>query len=191
MATVRETCTGALRKVGALAAGQQASAEDATDAAAVLQSIYTEFFASGLFGRLADVRESGDYTAEEGQRIGNSGEDNIAITLPEDIDDDWSEDGVRRPIGLKPVVVVGQSPGLYVYSANRGSWDRASSLELSDFAPLSDISADGLQSLLAVRISPEHTEQLSPVVLAAAQGFRRLLALTFDNARTDVEASYY
>lgn len=191
MVTCDRIITRALRKCHAIDGGGTPEGVEAEDALETLQSYLAELFYSGKFGRWVEVRISDDHTAEEGESIGNTTDDNVSITLPEEVEDLCEEDGVRRPKDLTPARVVGTPPSFYLYNAAYGAWVRCSALALNDNAPLSDRSADGLAALLASRLAEEFTLGLKPGALAAGQVFHSLITHKRDRPREETEATYY
>lgn len=191
MVTCDRLITRALQKCHALDGGGTPEAVEASDALETFQSMVSEWFFGGKFGRWIEVREDAAYTAEEGESVGNTTDSSIAITLPEEVEDDAEEDGTRRPRDLTPVRVVGDPPAFYLYNASYGAWVRCSALALSDNAPLSDRSVDGLAAALAVRLSEEYTLAPKPGAAAAAVRFNSLISHKLDRPRVETEATYY
>jgi hypothetical protein len=191
MVTCDRLIKRALQKTHAVEGGGTPDNVEATDALETFQSYLSELFYSGKFGRWVEVRVSEDYTAEESESIGNTTDANVAITLPEEVEDLWEEDGVRRPRDLTPARVVGDPPVFYLYNAAYGAWVRCSALTLSDNAPLSDRSVDGLAAMLAARLSEEYTLALKPGAERAAQVFHALITHKRDRPREETEATYY
>jgi len=190
MATCREVITLALKKARQVMPGEEPSADSADDALNTLQSIYDEAVGGGWFGALTDVVVDEAYTAGENERIGNDVDDPVAITLPETLTDSDSGE-TRRPYDRSLVVIVGGTPGSYLYSAQRGSWDRLSSLTLDDFAPLSERSSDGLASLLCVRLGEEYGAVIGPATKGAAAVFSSIISNKRDSQRQSVQATYF
>jgi hypothetical protein len=191
MVTCDRIINRALQKCHAIDGGGTPDGVESSDALETLQSMVSEWFFGGKFGRWIEVREDDAYTAEEGESVGNTTDSSITITLPEEVDDDTEEDGVRRPRDLTPVRVVGDPPACYLYNASYGAWVRCSSLALSDNAPLSDRSADGLAAALAVRLAEEFALQPRPGALVAATRFNALISHKLDRPRVETEATYY
>lgn len=191
MATCDRVINRALQKCFAIDGGATPDGVESSDALETLQSVYNELLWGGAFGRMIEVSEDAAYTAEENESIGNSTDSNITITLPETVDDEFAEDGTRRPYDLTPVRIVGSAQTWYLYDGWQGAWVRCSDLALSDEAPLSERSVDGLSGLLAMRQAEEFSLQAKPGALAAAQKFHSLLTHKLDRPRRETEATYY
>lgn len=90
MASARLVVNTALRKMGVLAAGRDARAQDATDMLTGLQGLYGAWIAGGAFGRLRDVVPTGNtYTATGNERILRQNADVLSVSLPELVSDGW------------------------------------------------------------------------------------------------------
>lgn len=203
MANCREVITMALRKLNAIARGDDASAEEAVDSLVSLQSLYDELVLGGMFGRVIPARVAASATAEENTRIFNTTDGSITVTLPEEIDegsDDYGRErapsgltlddgGVRPPRDFSVVSIAGG--GTYLYSQPRGVWDALTSLTLDSFAPLSERSADGLACLLAVSIADDVPAQVPAITASRALGFRSRVANRFGVERAPVQADYF
>lgn len=86
MATCRDLIKRSLRKLGAIAAGQEPTADMATDALVSLQSLYLELIGQGVFGRQFDITiTDATYTANEQERILCDNLSGVTITLPDQI----------------------------------------------------------------------------------------------------------
>lgn len=189
MTTCREIIADALGEIGVIGEGQTPTAAATANALPVLQSIYDGWVSAGTFGRATEVLESAAYTAEEGDRIANTEDAEITITLPETITDvDTGEERVPRDYSL--VRIAGATPQTYIRSAPLGAWQRMTSLTLNDDAPLAERSRYGLSCALAVRLARRYGAQIDGTADAAA-AFRSLLTNKFDAPRTETQADYF
>ena len=106
MATCRAIVNSSLRKLGRLGAGREPRTADQTDALAALQGLYGSWIASGAFGRLQDVMPTGTtYVAGGNERIIRSSADQMSVTLPEAISDQWIGDYGRNRRGYYGTVI--------------------------------------------------------------------------------------
>lgn len=150
MTTCRDAIRAAYRKLGVVRSGQEPSASQAEDGLRELQAVYDGSVFRGLFGRLTDVLVSADYEAGEGERVANSSDDDIDITLPETVLD--ADTGLaRKPKDLSPVVIEGGES--YLYEA--GAWNQITNLALGDDAPLSGRLYQWLVGELVVRLADD------------------------------------
>jgi hypothetical protein len=207
---------GALRKIGALATGQDIEASEAQDALDVLRQMYLEMVGAGTFGRQADVfvpAGSADFTANEGRRYTVENIRDIAITLPEQVSDTWcrwtppygelwvppQSDGEpqsnnRPPMDHSLVTAAdlsSQTTRTFVYDAALARWVSLQDLELTDTAPLSTRYAEGLMCDLALRLSAEYGAEPSiAVVRGAAQG-RSAMVNKFDGPSRTMSGTFF
>lgn len=191
MKTARDVITLALKKIGVLRSGGEASAADAADAMASLASLYEEWISQGTFGRIQDIPivRSGNVTAGVNQHINVLTDEEVSIELPAIVcynywytwrpsrDYGW---GLSVPLGGdegynvprdKSVIRItdqfGQSRATYIYDGTIQRWMRLDTLSLTDEAPLSARGFDGLASVLAIRLT-----ELFGAELATAQTVR-------------------
>lgn len=194
MATCRQIITTALRKARQIGAGDNPSAEDAATALPNLQSFYDELIGLGKLGVLTDVLVTAAYTAGENQRISNTTTTPWTITLPLTVTDRYTN--LVRPVRDRTLVVVagttaGATPGNYLFSAQRGAWDRMSNLSLDDYAPLSERAQDGLASIMAMRLIEEYGGQPTVVLQRQSASFLSMLSHKRDSQRVETRADYF
>ncbi len=196
---------GAMRKIGALATGQDVPASEGQEALEMLRQMYLEFVGSGMFGRQADVfvpAGSAGFTANENRRYTVENIRDIAITLPEMVNDAWLRwmppygelwqapvvdaeptSDERPPLDGALVTAAdlsSEATRTFVYDAALARWVSLQDLEMTDQAPLSTRYAEGLMCELALRLSAEYgNEPPITVVRGAAQG-RSAMVTRFD-----------
>jgi hypothetical protein len=194
-----------MRKIGVLATGAEPQPSEAQEALDLLRQMYLEFVGAGTFGRQADVfvpAGSADFTARENRRYTVENIRDIAITLPEMVNDTWCRwtppygDLWRPPVvDTEPasddrppldgaLVTAGdlssETTRTFVYDAALARWVSLQDLELTDQAPLSTRYAEGLMCELALRLAAEYEAEPSvTVVRGAAQG-RSAMVNRFD-----------
>lgn len=159
MATCDELIKGAFRRAGVSRDLDEVRPRELDRGLQVLQDLYLDMIASGGFGRLKDVAVDADYTAEEQDRILVTTTDAVTITIPETIDDDLAEDGVRPPLDGSVVAVTdvaSTTRATYVYDAGYAAWTLIEDLELSSFAPLSVRYRSALEARMAVLLAEEN-----------------------------------
>lgn len=210
MATTRDICTMALRKLGVLRAGGEMKAADAEDARVSLQSFYMECITGGAFGRVFNVVMSapGDVTASGNQHFNVTTDEEVNIDLPSTLpanhwetwrpcrDYGW---GLNIPVGAdqnvvmpkdKSVVMVtdqfGEGRATYVYDGTIQRWMRIDTLALTDEAPLSARSVDGLAAVMAVRLVDYFGDSLmSPATVQAARQYRLKMVTNYGSGDDD------
>lgn len=193
MATVRAIINAALRKVGVVNEGQAAAPDyDAANGLEVLQAWYDGAMAAGLFGRLTDVVSEVDYTAKEFERITNTGDADIVVTLPATVADALTGE-TRVPLDLAPVVVVypGAAPQNYVYDGIVGDWVLLTALTLDDAAPFSQRGSDGLACLLAVQMADEYGYPVGQVTVGRATRFLTTLNQRNGSQRRNADHEFF
>lgn len=180
MATCRDVVTRALRMAKVVPRSDEPDAEELRDGLIVLQSLYDTWLTNGMFGRLKDVYEEGDYEAGEGERVMSTG----AITLPSVIDDD------RKPRDLSAIeTFTGSTRAAYIW--DRTAWVSITNLAESATAPLSDRGMNGLAACLAQAYCEEFGEPLTSSIVMQAAAFRTGLSFKFGTTRDVVAGSYY
>lgn len=193
MATCRQVIYSALRKIGAGVDEGNPAAKPypAQIGLELLQSLYRESVASGLFGRLTDVTVSADYEAKENERIHNSSDDDIEITLPATIVDAVTGE-TRVPINRAVVQVSGDTPVTYIYSHLINDWIAIDDLTLNSEAPLSEQGVNGLACWLAVLLADDGFGATpSAETIRVAARFRGAQALRYDAARVPAEVEFF
>lgn len=200
-----------LRKIGALASGDDIPASEAQEALAALQSIIMECVGIGTFGRLSDVRVTADYTAREWDRIFPT--TGVTITLPTVISNRencptvynagawfqlnsccgyWDygfpyQTGERPPRDRSVVVVV----DTFAYCAEKTGWFQISGLALETPWPLASYLEDGFAALLAERMADEYGQVLGAGSVRAAAQCRMMLSHKYDSSGAPVVAEYF
>jgi hypothetical protein len=202
--TVRDICTMALRKLGVLRAGGEMKAADAEDARVSLQSFYMECVTQGTFGRVFSVVMSAANTVTAGgnQHFNITTEDTVTVDLPSTLSANHWETwrpcrdygwGLNVPVGAdqnvitprdKSVVMVtnefADTRATYIYDDTIQRWMRIDTLALTDEAPLSARSVDGLSAVMALRLVDYFGDSLiSPATVQAAKQYRVALVTNF------------
>lgn len=177
--TVRQLITRALRMLGVVGEGNPVpSAYNATAALEVLKHYYTQLVAGGAFGPLTDVVTDEAYTAGENERVINTSDVAIDITLPlviEATDQVTGETVDRAPYDRSVVLVTGVEAATYLYDADVADWLSIEALTLDSAAPLSVRYSTGLAALLAIELSAEFGfEPGSGLIAMANEGSRAL-----------------
>ncbi len=185
MATCRDIITRSMRQLGILSIGREPKATEADYALGALQSLYDEWIASGLFGRLTDVYKDADYTAKEYERVTMAAG---TLTIPETLETDTGD--YRAPyqyaviIGIEADVV---TPRIYVGAG----WVETPSLTLDDEAPLSTLSVDGLAACLSERVASPFGVQPDAFTVRAARLFRNSLSFKLGATQPPRTAVYF
>lgn len=150
MATCRDVCTRAHKKLSTIEAGETLSAEAASDTMDALQGLFDRYVTAAST-KLYDRTETAAYTAEENERIRIASA--LTITLPTTIEheDRAPHDGalvevVRSDLGTRTVSV---------YDANAGGWISVQGLDLDGTCPFADRDVNALAAALAEEISGE------------------------------------
>lgn len=141
MTTMRVLLTRAIRRTRALPMGDM---PEAGQMAAALEDAQAMFMA--LTNRtLTDVLTAADYTAKEDERVFNTSDSPITVTLPEIITDH----GVQRAPRNGAVVEVVSSGGRHIYVADLGAWKTINGLTLTSEQPFGPPLDDALSAMLA------------------------------------------
>lgn len=203
MHTARDVINLALKKLGVLRAGGEASAADAADGLASLVSLYQEWISNGTLGRVGSVivTQPGTATAIPNIHV-NETVSGVTIDLPQTVDY-WFWDtynpcrdygwGLSVPLGGtesigvprdKAVVRItsteNETRATYIFDGTIQRWMRIDNLGLTDEAPLSARSFDGLASVLAIRLTEYFGSELaSPVTLQSANRYRTALVTNY------------
>jgi hypothetical protein len=204
MATMRDVGRIALRKCGVLRHGASPKDWQARDAQEALQSVYQELIERGVFGELTEVIATENMTAEEQTRITAGA---YTITMPTTVTDtsgttdDYGETQTSDPrpprdLSLVVVVTAGEEPQIHLYDRNRAEWMRLDGLvvnsvaaRLSEEAPLSNRSVDGLASLVAKKLAEDYGQPVSAETQASAGRFYAML--TGANPGLNISRKYY
>ena len=183
--TCRDVITRAFRKTRIYAAGEIPSDDDMDDGLTELQSMYEQFGSGGMFGKLTDTLQTGDYEAEPFQRIQISGG---TVTLPtEQVDDDEVP-----PYALSYIEVIDtDAPSVTRYLYENGAWVEIGALALEDVAPLADRGRGGLSACLALTLAEEFGAQVGPGVARQAGAFKTALSLKTGSDTRPAEHAWY
>jgi len=168
MFSMRQLAIRALRKAGVVSEIMPtANAYDADVAMDTAIAMYARFIGNGLWGPITNVIATEDYTAGENERVVNTSETVINITLPATIEDSSSGTTVTRtPEDRAFVLVSGAEPQAYVYDADLADWVSLYDLTLDDNAPLTGRYGSELIAILAGEISDERGLEPGPVLAA-------------------------
>ena len=209
MHTARDVINLALKKLGVLRAGGEASAADAADGLASLVSLYQEWISNGTLGRVGSVivTQPGTATAIPNIHV-NETVAGVTIDLPQTVDY-WFWDtynpcrdygwGLNVPLGGtesigvprdKAVVRItsteNETRATYIFDGTIQRWMRIDNLGLTDEAPLSARSFDGLASVLAIRLTEYFGSELaSPVTLQSANRYKSALVTNYGTGVCD------
>lgn len=212
----RETCNGALRKIGVLAAGREARAADLNDTFDALKGLYRQLITNGAFGRLRDVIPIENYIAFENERIFRNTEDVVSVTLPQTLRN-WQFWGaywiygiypvepvppatnainidVRTPRDCAVVSVINSLDGLvmdFIYDGHTKNWQGIYDLTLDTEAPLSFRDPQGLQALLAAQVSDEYGREIGGATQRLAGNFQSGLTNRFSFCDEPVYGEYF
>jgi hypothetical protein len=205
MATCNDIVRFAMQRLRLLSAGEQPTAEEGADGIVALQSLYDQWAQAGMFGRLTDVIASAAYTANEYERVQNSG--NYAITLPTVITTStiipsyWPQYGVygfsndsapRPPFDLAQIENVTSTGSLrYIWDTHAGAWLPLQGLLLTDQAPLAGRSLIGLASSLALLIADDFGATPGNATQRAATLFQFGLSTKYGSRRRPAMQDYY
>lgn len=180
MATCRDIVARALHMTGIVPRSEDPDADELRDGLTVLQSLYDGWLTGGMFGRLTDVYEPGDYEALESQRVFV---DSGTVTLPATIDE-------RKPRDLV-AIEAHDDAGRRAWIWDRTEWVRIDALAASDTAPLSNRGVNGLAACLAVAYAEEYGAQLSASVVRQCGQFKSALSYKFGSEREPAAAADY
>lgn len=157
MSTCLQLITRGLKALGVLSAGQVASGGKAADGMQHLQDVIN---ALPLLrnGEWADVflTSAAAYSASDGERIFTEGFA-AEITLPDTFTNDAGQ--TVATLDLSRVQIMGAAHdqvGLWVYSAQNGSWARCDALALEDESPFGPDDDAGLGALVAIHSVPDY-----------------------------------
>jgi len=196
MATCKNSIDGALRKIGVLASGRDATDQEYTDAMEALQGAYKTWISQGTFGSFRDVTVSnGCYTAFPGDHVYRLAGDSVELpglihTNEALTGDDYGrgffpgqmpyhEGNITPPDGsvVKITDDDTQVTLTWVFEGQTKQWVCLERLELNDEAPLSERDPNGFKAYLAMILSEEFAMELGPIALRQAQQFTYNLAL--------------
>jgi hypothetical protein len=189
MATCRDIITYAMRQAKIPGSGSDPDADELRDGLVALQSLYDEWVAAGMFGRLRDSYQSADYTAREGERI--IAADGVVITIPDTIDDDPHSD-TRAPRDLSIIETL-QDGEREVWLWDRTEWVSLLDLDANSAAPLASRGAWGLAAALAISgaFVTMFGDDAGPDVRVLAARFKTSLSMKYGTTRDGIAGEYY
>lgn len=192
MATCLDIITYAMRQAGILASGEAPTSAEGADGLVALQSMYDEWVAGGMFGRLEDIYLTASDTAEEGKRYLLAA--GVVLTEPTTIAAADSADGLQRqPRDLSLYESLTSTGTRTVRLYDRTGWVGLTGLALSGTAPLSGRGAFGLAAALSSSggFSDMFGAQPGPAVLARAQRFLSSLSHKIGSTRDRLTPDYF
>jgi hypothetical protein len=179
----------ALEELRARGLGETPEAIESTRGLTRLQAMWNAGVEQGLFGRVEEYLATGDYEAEEGQRVFADGN---TITLPTTVTDDNT--GLdRRPRDLAMIQVVDEAadPEISIYDAHEAAWTRIDNLTLNGDCPFGRRYRHGLVAALAVCMGPLFMKQAADVTQAYAGQLKAALGHRLSAPRVAVQAEYF
>lgn len=187
MATVRDVVTLALRQARVIGIGREPRATEADAGLQAFQAMLDMWIANGMFGRLTDRYKTGNYTAEEGERI--TAPTAITVTIPTTFDDD-ENGGTRAPRDLALIeTVLNGTRAVKLY--DRTAWVDLLGLTLNSTAPLAERGVTGLAACVAQTYAEMFGAQLMPNTARLAMTFQGMIARKFGTERPKAAAVYY
>lgn len=157
----------ALRLIRALEPGSDLTAEEATDALAVLQSLVLALPGASWW---RDVEIAANYTASENERLRYPGAGTVIVTLPTTVTQSRQvlyscdrfevvtggcECAARAPADGARIMIVGAPPVAYHYRGDTGTWTLMTGLTRTSELPLNADLQDGFCAMLAVALVDE------------------------------------
>lgn len=177
MLTNGDICTQAIEWSGARGVGEAPEAVESLRALRVLESLLLSAIPLGQ-AKLTDVFKSADYTAGENERVYDTSDTPIIITLPDLVTD--ATTGLQRAPRNGAIVQGADVGQTWVYVASLGSWSELTNLELAANNPLGPLFEEGLTAMLAVRLAgPQFRLAVDQAVIALAEQGRRSLRQQF------------
>jgi hypothetical protein len=193
-ATCLDIITAALKLARVLPSGGVPSAAETEDGMDCLQSLYDEWVAGGMFGKLTDAYLTADAEAQEGHRyLLASG---VTLTEPTTIAAADSVDGEeRQPRDLAIYESLTSTGTRTVRLYDRTGWVDLLDLSTSDIAPLSSRGKIGLAACLATSgafaAMFSDTATMNPDVRSAANTFRASLSYKLGTTRDRTASEYF
>lgn len=191
MTTILDICTRALRAIGELRAGDEASGHDGADAMLKFQAMVNDL--PGLRkGRWTDVilTDATTYEAADGERVSTSGF-GATITLPTTYTNDSGTTVLQKDLS-RVMIIGGAQAGLWLFSQSNAAWAQVDDLDLETESPFGPEDDAGLIAMLALELAPDYSDagEVSPIVIerAARQQrsfrarFRRAVAVPVEDA---------
>lgn len=183
MATMRAICQRTARRLGVSASGETIPDDEAEDLLEALKAFLLQSVAQASFGGLTRVLVTdATYTAGEDEFIAFDGLTSATITLPTTVTDaDTGE--TRAPHNYAIVTIAGVTPQVFIYDEAYGDWLEIAALTLTDYCPMSTMSADHLSAALMGYVADEYGRQLSPLSLGFAQRGRDFILAKLRKAK--------
>lgn len=208
MTTCNDIVTLALSRLRQIRAGDSPTGTEAEYGLTALQSLYTGWINTGLFGRMNDTVISSNYTAQEQDRVINDG--GYTVTLPTIITPIvpmgsyyplYPDDRIytalqstqqRPPRDLSMIAVVTSGVTVHtIYDARTRAWVPLDTLALPDTAPLANRGVTGLASCLAEILADEFGAPVTPGIAQQATMFKWGLSSRYSSQRVDNMATYF
>ena len=192
MASCLDIITSALKLARVISSGATPTAAETSDGLDCLQSLYDEWVASAMFGKLEDVYLLADDTAKEKHRyILASG---VTLTEPATILDECTGD-TRAPYDLAVYEKIDSSGTRTVRLYDRTGWVDLLGLATTDTAPLASRGKMGLAACLATSgafaAMFNDTATMNPDVRTAANRFRASLAYKLGSTQRRTPVEYF
>lgn len=192
MASCLDIITSALKLARVLPSGGVPSASETGDGLDCLQSLYDEWVAGAMFGKLTDKYLTANDTALEGYRyLLASG---VTLTEPTTISSEDSADGSeRQPRDLALYESLTSTGTRTVRLYDRTGWVDLIGLATTDEAPLSSRGKMGLAACLATSgaFASMFGAVSDPDVRAAANRFRASLSYKLGTTQDRRAAEYF
>jgi hypothetical protein len=193
-ATCLDIITSALKLGRVIPSGGTPSAAETEDGMDCLQSLYDEWVAGAMFGKLTDSYLTASDTAQEGYRYLLAA--GVTLTEPATISAEDSADGVeRQPRDLALYESLTSTGTRSVRLYDRTGWVDLLDLTTGDIAPLSSRGKMGLAACLATSGAFAamfgDTATMNPDVRAAANRFKASLSYKLGSTRDRTAAEYF
>jgi hypothetical protein len=145
MTTCLDVITYALTMTRVVGSGQPIPADDEVNGLVAFQSFYDQHVNNGLFGRLADVYKTANYTAAENERVISPSA--ITVTFPTSVAD-CDNGGSRAPRDLSMIeTILNGAREVKIY--DRTGWVSLLGLTAASDAPLAARGAWALAAAFA------------------------------------------
>lgn len=190
MATCRAIIKRGLQKLAIIAPGNDPEASEAETGLAVLQGLFDNWAAAGMFGRL-DVDgiagiEADDVVTTALPEIG------APLELPIVVKDSDGEDVLPPDLAYAEYVNTSTSARrAYLFDRRTAKWARIDALTLDSECPLSVRNSEGLAAALAVYMAGDFGVEPGPVVLRQAGSFQSSLSTRMGEPRVETTAAFY
>jgi hypothetical protein len=194
MATCLDVVSAALRLARVIAVNREPKASESERGMECLQSLYDQWVASGMFGRLEDTYLTANDTAQEGKRYLLAA--GITLTEPTTIAAEDSADGIaRQPRDLALYEKLTSTGTRTVRLYDRAAWTELTNLALTDLAPLSGRGFMGLAACLALSGGFSAMfgvgQGINPDVRSLANNFLAGLSYKLGSTRDRSQAEYF